>query len=168
MASICQPGINGVAGILQADGDAYSYIITGDTTAELKIIPGGDGGGGGYMSSGTFESQTIPIPIPANDTSFNRFEVLVNHPSQTDIYFQVAVAKAINNSCSGVTFNFVGSDGTSSTFFTTTETSGPQTFSYSIPPSINPGRCFRYKAYLSTTDSTRAPTFYQIDVNYSP
>lgn len=161
-------GVNGVAGILQADGDAYSYIITGDANAELKIIPGGAGGGGGYVTEGTFESQTIPIPIPVDDTSFNRFQVLVGRPSQTNIYFQIAVAQAVNNSCDSVAFNYVGTGGTSSTFFETSVTNGQQTFGYSIPPSINPGRCFRYKAYLSTTDSTQTPTFYQIDVNYSP
>ena len=161
-------GVNGVAGVLQADGDAYSYIITGDTNAELKIIPGGAGGGGGYISEGIFESQTIPIPIPTTSTSFNRFEVEVGRPSQADIYFQVAVEQAVNDSCDGVTFNYVGTDGTSSTFFTTTVTSGPETFGYSIPPSINPGRCFRYKVYMSSSDSSQTPTFYDITINYAP
>ena len=160
-------GVNGVASVLEQDGDAYSYIITGDANAELKIIPGG-AGGGQYTSDGTFESQTIPIPMPVNETSFNRFEVTVNRPSQTDIQFQVAVEEAVSGSCSGVTFSFVGPDGTSSTFFTTSVTSGIQTFDYSIPTAINPGQCFRYKEFLSTSDSSQTPIFYDITVNYAP
>ncbi len=37
-------GVNGVSSVFEADGDAYSYIITGDAAAELKIIEGGPGG----------------------------------------------------------------------------------------------------------------------------
>ncbi len=37
-------GVNGVSSVSEADGDAYSYIITGDASAELKIIEGGPGG----------------------------------------------------------------------------------------------------------------------------
>lgn len=37
-------GVNGVSSVFEADGDAYSYIITGDASAELKIIEGGPGG----------------------------------------------------------------------------------------------------------------------------
>jgi len=33
--------INGISSVLESDGDAYSYIITGDATAEFKIIEGG-------------------------------------------------------------------------------------------------------------------------------
>jgi len=160
-------GVNGVSSVLEQDGDAYSYIITGDANAELKIIPGG-AGGGQYVSDGTFESQTIPIPMPVNETSFNRFEVSVNRPSLADIQFQVAVEQAIAGSCNGVTFNFVGPDGTSSTFFTTSVTSGIQTFDYSIPTAINPGQCFRYKEFLSTSDSSQSPIFYDITINYAP
>jgi len=44
-------GINGIAAVLQSNGYAYSYIITGDTDAELKIILGG-AGEGNYSSAG--------------------------------------------------------------------------------------------------------------------
>jgi type II secretory pathway pseudopilin PulG len=158
--------INGISSVLESDGDAYSYIIAEDANEEFQIIAGGPGGQ--YASEGTFESQTIPIPMPVNNTSFNRFEVNVNRPSQTNIKFQVAVSPAVGGSCSGVTFNFVGTDGTNSTFFETSVTSGTQTFGYAIPTPINPGQCFRYKIFLSTTDSTQTPIFYDITVNYAP
>ena len=37
-------GVKGVSSVLEADGDSYSYIITGDSAAELKVIEGGPGG----------------------------------------------------------------------------------------------------------------------------
>jgi type II secretory pathway pseudopilin PulG len=160
-------GIFDSASLIEPDGDAFTYIVTGDATAEFKIIPGG-AGGVQYASSGTFESQTIPIPMPVNTTSFNRFEVSVNRPSQTDIQFQAAVAQAVLGSCNGVSFTFVGTDGTNSTFFTTSVTSGTQTFDYAIPTAINPGQCFRYKEFLSTSDSSQSPIFYDITINYAP
>src|SRR3989344_639751 len=43
-------GVNGVSTVIEPDGDAFSYIITGDATAELKIIEGGPGGQ--YADSG--------------------------------------------------------------------------------------------------------------------
>jgi len=159
-------GVNAVSSVLESGGNAYSYIVSGDASQELKIYAGGPGGQ--YAADGTFESQTIPIPMPVNETSFNRFEVNVNRPSQTDIKFQVAVAKAVAGSCSGASFTFVGPDGTNSTFFTTTVTSGTQAFDYAIPTAINPGQCFRYKMFLSTSNSSQTPIFYDITVNYAP
>ena len=31
----------------------------------------------------------------------------------------------------------------------------------------NPGRCARYRAYLSTTDITESPVVYEVSLNYS-
>ncbi len=153
----------GVAGVLEADGDAYSYIITGDATAEFKIIEGGPGGQ--YAASGEFISSTFD---PGFQTAFNRFDLTVERPPNTDVKFQVAVEDAIAGSCSTVGFTFVGPDGTSATFFETTQTSGATVFSYAIPGSINPGRCFRYEGFFSTTDTTATPILYDVTINYSP
>lgn len=156
-------GVNGIASVLEADGDAYSYIITGDSASELKIIEGGPGGS--YVPSGDFSSNIFDAGY---STAFNRFDVSVNRPVASEVEFQIAIANAVGGSCGGAAYNFVGSDGTSSTFFTTTQTSGVQSFSYAIPPNLNPGRCFKYKTYFSTTDFTSTPIFNDITVNYSP
>lgn len=155
-------GANGVASVLEADGDAFSYIITGDASSELKIIRGG-AGGGNYQASGLFESGTFDA---LNSVSFNRFMTTAAKPSLTDITYQVAVADAnpVTGNCTGATFSFVGPDGTNSTYFAT---------SSAIPTSIsgsykNPARCFRYKTFLSTTDQTQSPVLYDMTVNYSP
>lgn len=155
-------GANGVASVLEADGDAFSYIITGDASSELKIIRGG-AGGGNYQASGFFESGTFDA---LNSVLFNRFMPTAAKPSLTDVTYQVAGADAnpASGNCTGATFSFVGPDGTNSTYFAT---------SSAIPTSItgtyrNPARCFRYKTFLSTTDQTQSPVLYDMTVNYSP
>lgn len=156
-------GIKGVSGVIEQDGDVYSYVVTGDSNSEFKIIEGGPGGQ--YASSGTF----ISGPFDAGyQTAFNRFDVSVNRPNVSDIQFQVAVAPAVGGSCSGAIFNFVGPGATSSAFFTTSVTSGIQEFNFAVPPNINPGRCFEYKVFLSTIDPLSTPIFYDMTGNYSP
>lgn len=156
--------VNGISSVLESDGDAYSYIMTGDSNAEFKIIEGGPGGQ--YASSGEFVSNTFD---PGYQTAFNRFDVTVDRPPNTDIKFHVAVEDAIAGSCDGVGFTFVGPSATTSAdFFETTLTSGITVFSYAIPASINPGRCFQYKSYFSTTDFTSTPILHDFTLNYSP
>lgn len=154
-------GINGVASILESDGDAFSYIITGDANSELKIIRGGPGGV--FSSNGTLESSTFDA---GSSATYNRFVVTANKQPQTDIKFQVSGADVnpATGNCTGATFSFVGPDLTSGTYF---GASSP------IPLSTtgvykNPARCFRYKAFLSTTDPSQTPTLYDMTVNYSP
>lgn len=141
-------GVNGIDSVLEADGDAYSYIITGDSGSEFKIIEGGPGGQ--YAASGTFESATFN---PGFQTAFNYLDFTATTPNQTSITLQVAISP----NCS--TFNYVGPDGTSNTFFTVDS---------AIPFSANPGNCFRYKVYFSTSDSNSTPIFSDITINYSP
>lgn len=154
-------GVNGVASVLEEDGDAFSYIITGDSSSELKIIAGG-GGGTQYTASGTFTSRTFDVTF---QTAFNRFDVTFAEPSQTDIKFQLAVADAVSNSCNSVTFNFVGPDKTSSTFF---EDDGAIPLQDDGSGYENPGRCFQYKAFFTTSDSSQTPVLYDMTANYSP
>lgn len=155
-------GVNGgISSVLETDGDVYSYIITGDLNSELKIIEGGPGGA--FSQTGTFESSTFDAQ---NQSAFYRIYPTFLKLSQTDITFQVAGADVnpLTGNCTGTTFNFVGPDGAATTYFTN---------SAAIPTSIsgnykNPSRCFRYKAFLSTTDITQSPTLYDVTVNYSP
>jgi type II secretory pathway pseudopilin PulG len=155
-------GISGVSSVVQNNGDAFSYIITGDPNSELKIIEGGPGGT--YSSSGDFTSGTFDAGY---SVAFNRFDVSVNKPHATDAKFQVAVSPTTDGDCDKATFSFIGPDGTSSTFFTPDVTSGTQIFSFSIPANLNQNRCFKYKTFLSTADFTANPILNDITVNYS-
>ena len=153
-------GVNGVASVLESDGDAFSYIITGDDDAELKIIEGGPGGQ--YASSGIFESKTFDATSSA---AFNKFDVNFTKPSLTDIKFQMGIADAVSGACNGVSYTFVGPDGTTGSYFAT---SSAILFDYDGIGFENPGRCLRYKTFLSSSDPSQTPVFYDITFNFSP
>ena len=153
-------GVNGVASIIEADGDAYSYILTGDQNSELKIIEGGPGGQ--FSTSGEFTSSAFDASAEA---LFNRIITNFIQPFNTLIQFQIGVVDLISGTCESATYNFIGPDGTSNTFFV----------SSSAAPLLNngqgytnPGRCIKYKAFLSTNDPLSSPILNDFSVNYSP
>lgn len=152
-------GVNGVASVIESDGDAFSYIITGDASSEFKIIEGGPGGQ--FATSGNFESAIFD---PGFEVSYNRAYVNFASPTQTSFSYQIAIADPINNSCSGALYAFVGPDGTSNSYYTASS----QIFLSDDGVNFeNPGRCFKYKAYFSSNDVTQTPVFYDLSVNYS-
>jgi len=153
-------GINDVASILESDGDAYSYILTRNTSSEFQIIAGGPGGQ--YSSSGTYDSETFDVGY---STAFNRFIPTHTSPANTTTRYQVAVADPVSGSCSGATYTFVGPDATAGSFYTT---QALIPFDNDNVGYENPARCFRYRAYLSTTDSSSTPFVEEVTVNYSP
>ncbi|MBI2028157.1 MAG: prepilin-type N-terminal cleavage/methylation domain-containing protein [Candidatus Levybacteria bacterium] len=155
-------GINGVSSVLKTSGYAYSYIITGDASAELKIILGGGGSGTTYAPAGSFISDAVDALIP---TVFNRFEFTVTQPLQTTIGFQVAVANPAPD-CASATYEFIGPGLTSniSDVFTT----GSPVPILSSGSYQNPGQCFKYKVYFTTVDSNQTPVLYDFTLNYSP
>lgn len=153
-------GINGITAVIESDGDAFSYIITGDGSSELKIIEGGPGGQ--YASSGVFESKTFDA---SSEAAFNKFSATVTKPPSTDITFQIGLTHAISGSCDNVTFTFVGPDKTSSTFYTS---EGEIPFDNDGYGFENPGRCLRYRAYLTASDASQTPILYDITFSYSP
>jgi len=159
-------GVNAISSVLQSDGYSYSYIITGDTYAELKINLGGGGAGSRYTSSGVFESE----PFDAEkEVAWNMLSATISAPLNTTLQFKVALKDALNNSCSGVSFNnsdFVGSDGQSSSFFPST--GGILAFNSDGNGYENPAQCARYRAYLTTSDITQSPVVHDVNLNYSP
>jgi hypothetical protein len=156
-------GVRGISSVLESDGDAYSYIITGDASKELKIIPGGPGGQ--YSINGTFESSTF-VNSGNWDIAFNRYIATSIIPNQTSLSYQFAGAHSVNGSCNGITFNYVGPDGTSNTKYVTT--SGAILFNQDNIGYENPATCFRYKAFFSSSDINASPVLQDMSVNYSP
>ncbi len=142
-------GVYAVSSILQADGHAYSYIVTADANAELKIIEGGPGGEGG--GGGTFEG---PVFDAGKSVIFNSFSVTSTEPSGITSTYQVAISA----NCS--TYNFVGPDGTSTTSFG--DTGGI------IPISVNPGQCFKYRVTFTGGGEGITNASSTVSVNYSP
>ncbi|MDP4010838.1 MAG: hypothetical protein Q8P72_01260, partial [Candidatus Roizmanbacteria bacterium] len=153
-------GIKGIASILEADGDVYSYIITGDTSEEFKIIEGGPGGT--YSSSGSYESATFDIGYP---TAFNRIIPTFVEPANTSVQLQIAIADPVLGSCTGASYVFVGPDGTTGSYYSSADGIA---FDNDGVNYENPAHCFRYRVYLSTSDSSATPIFEELSVNYSP
>ncbi len=156
-------GIYGIATVLQSNGDAYSYIITGDTgnnqNGQFRMILGGNGNQ--FTPSGIFESATFDATMSA---AFNRFDPNAIIPNQTAITYQVSGADPVAGSCLGSAFTFIGPDGTSSTSFATgSAIPFSNTGNYK-----NPSRCFRYRAYFTSSSSAYAPIFTDMTVSYSP
>lgn len=159
-------GVVGVSALKDQNGNAFSYIITGEAGNQFKIIQGGNGGST-YASSGTFESSTFDAGYQA---VFNSFVTNFIIPSQTSLQMQIAAAAPIADSCNSVSFTFVGPNGNQTAYYTPTGS----TISAQIPLGNyspyyeNPGRCFRYKAWLSTSDSAHTPILNDMNINYSP
>lgn len=159
-------GVNGIASIQDASSRGYSYIVTGEATNDFKIIQGGSGGGN-YIEDGIFESSIFEASTSA---SFNRFIANVTKPAQTTLRMQVAAAPQISGSCNLATYNYVGPDGSSTSFFNPnggTIAAAIPFGSYS-PSYENPAQCFRYKTWFTTWDTGQTPIFNDVTVNYSP
>lgn len=156
-------GIYGVASIVEADNQAYSYIVTGDSTNEFKVILGGPGGSGTkYLPSGTYESKTLDA---LTTTAFNRIDATLYVPSLTSLSYQVAVASASAGSCTGASFSYLGPDGTATTSYTASGGAIPFKTSGAY---VNPGRCLRYKANFTSSDTATSSALNDVKINYSP
>lgn len=153
-------GFNDMASIAEADGDKFVYLVGNTTTNELKIIQGGPDGS--YLGPGIFESSIFDATTLA---TFNRFDANAIIPANTSIQYQVAIANAVSGSCTGANYVFVGPDTTSATYFATSSAIPLHTGGTGY---VNPGRCMKYRAYLSTTDYNSTPTLTDILFNYSP
>jgi hypothetical protein len=103
----------------------------------------------GHRLSGTLESVSYDCDI---GVEFGTISWDSQTPGVTDLRFQIAT----NND--GLTWSFVGPDGTSTTYY---ETSGAGIWS-----GHDGRRYIRYKAYLRTTDSSQTPEFEEIRITY--
>lgn len=158
-------GVNGISTILESDGDAYSYIITGDASSELKIVIGGPGGQ--YATSGQFTSDAVQV---ASAAAFNSFVASINQPVSTTIRMQVAVSQAVGGSCTAAVYTFVGPNSSQPTtsFF---EPQGTEIRAaiptYPYQNYTNPGNCFKYRVFMTTGDITNSPVLSDVTINYS-
>lgn len=163
--------ILGISTVIQPGGNAFSYIITNNSAAELQVIQGGPGGQ--LATSGTFESPIFDTQtVGLSSTMFNRFVADISQPGQpglTTIKMQVAVAAPVSSSCTNATYNYVGPNGDSNAYFTTTGSSIIGSVPFGTYGSfINPNECYRYKFYLNTSDNNYTPVLYDITTNFSP
>lgn len=157
--------INAISTITEPDGDAYSFILTDNSSAEFQVIEGGPGGQ--FSQSGTFTSSVYAT----NSAAFNRLDATATIPSGTGLTYQVAILNKVNGSCPATagSYIYVGPNGTSNVSDVFQSSGG-------ILPLVansgsgyaNPGQCLRYKAYLSSSDTTLTPVLNDITFSYSP
>ncbi|MCX7997279.1 MAG: hypothetical protein N2691_06040 [Patescibacteria group bacterium] len=156
-------GIRGVSFVLESDGDAFSYIITGDSNSELKIIGGGLGGA--FTGNGMYESAPFTVGYPV---AFNRMIWNATIPSQTAFRMQIAVANpTFGSDCGTATYTYVGPGGDTGTWFDTGAEAVVPFGSYGASY-INPGQCMRYRVNLLANEPANTPIFRDVTINYSP
>lgn len=156
-------GIFGIAAIKETDGDAYAYLITGDTANELKVVQGGPDGY--YVESGTYESPTADADF-SYSRLFNYFEPETTIPTaDTTLRFQIAIADPVSNSCTNANYVFSGPDGTTNTYYTSNDMIALDDNGTGYE---NPGRCLKYRAFFDTADYNQTPILEQVIINYSP
>jgi len=126
----------------------YAYISSLDNQGEFQIIKGGPGTGGD--SSGTFISDSFDT---GKSVGFNHLTWSTIKPVGTDIIFQIATS--IDNSA----WNYVGPDGTGSSFYNSPG---------AIPLNTVESRYIRFKATLSSDTQNVSPILENVTINYSP
>ncbi|MFL6373480.1 MAG: carboxypeptidase regulatory-like domain-containing protein [Pyrinomonadaceae bacterium] len=129
-------------------GDAIQSTDSGTTWATVvRTAVVVDYGFHVFMTapSGTLISGTKDANPAANFTvTWNSFNWTATTPGSTNLQFQVAASNSPNGP-----FNFVGTDGTAATVYTTSGGSLAQ---------FNGKRYLKYKAFLASTDPTTSPT----------
>jgi len=153
-------GVYGVAGVLESDGEAYSYIVTKEPNSELKVIEGG--AGETYSTAGTYQSNIIDAGYA---TAYNYISIQKATPIDTTARFQVSGADPISGSCELAVYTYVGPDGTDQTYF---DDAGSIPFDNDGVGYENPARCFRYQLFLETAEQTATPVVESATINYSP
>ncbi|HSE61384.1 MAG TPA: prepilin-type N-terminal cleavage/methylation domain-containing protein [Candidatus Saccharimonadales bacterium] len=139
-------GFGSPANDVKAWGD-YVYVATASNTQEMVIVAP-TFASSGYATSGSFDSSTFDAGASA---AFNYLTFTITEPASTNISFQLAT----NND--NATWNYVGPDGTASTFYTSAQTIRLNTV----------GRYLRYRAAF-TGPGTSTPVLSDISINYSP
>jgi type II secretory pathway pseudopilin PulG len=156
IATPATPTLIGGSNLSLASNDIYfdgthAFMASAHNIRELTIMqqsPSVGGGGGGFQVSGTLDSSTFDAGASA---AFNYIDFTITEPASTDVRIQFAA----NND--NATWNYVGPDGTASTY-------------YSADGAIRlatTGRYLRYRAFL-TGPGTSTPVLSDITVNYSP
>lgn len=104
-----------------------------------------------YEESGSLTSSTFDTGTASTSYTTINWQPTSQDPS-TSLKFQIAS----NND--GVTWNFVGPDGSVDTYYTVPGTT--------ISSTHKENRYARYKVFLSTTDTTKTPVLTNVSINY--
>lgn len=124
---------------------AYAYATTASSSREIIVV---QGGGSNFVTAGEYYSPTYDTTN--GQTTIQSVDWASTSPAGTEVRFQLAV-----NSL-GYGFEYVGPDGTSNSYYTTTG---------AYPLGENTGQYIKAKILL-TSDGTSAPTISDYKVIY--
>ncbi len=116
---------------------ANAFVVTQSSSSELIVV---NGGGSNFVSTGVFYSQTLNTNNGL--TSVQSISWNSTNPPSTAVQFQIAVNSR------GYAFDYLGPDGTPSTYYSSL---------VSYPLGGNTGQFIKVKAVLSG-DGTASPT----------
>jgi hypothetical protein len=133
----------------------YTYVLTSDSTNELKVIEGGNGGGGddgyGYLPSGQYLSKILDTT--SETATFYTLTLDTEIPVGSELKIQLRASSSATMDGS----SWVGPDNTSDTYYSTTGI-------YYLTTPLH-GRYFQYKAdFISNTDTT--PLLKELSISY--
>jgi hypothetical protein len=148
-------GINGISSLNDFDGTAFSYIITKDSTSELKVIRGGLGGGFGNGYGYSTEGFFISSVFDTGDIS-NFFAISWDETPQANSNLEFQVRAGNSSDLSAV--SWVGPDGTSGSYFGTAMGEG-------LPSVIQNNRYIQYRARFQS-DSIDTHILEAVRINY--
>jgi type II secretory pathway pseudopilin PulG len=150
-------GANAVFSMIETNGNAYSYIVTSDTSSELKVIKGGPGGGNGqgigYNETAQFTSRVFDST--STTSQYYTIEWQASVPANTLLRFQLRSGTTTNLSAE----SWIGPDGTSATFFTSSQASV-------IPSVLSGKRYIQYRAYFASSDQINTAVLNQLEMSY--
>ncbi len=156
--SLSQTDWQGGSGQLNFTDPTHYYssdgnIETNNPVGELKLL----NSLGSFVTSGSITSSIFDTGTSSN---WSRVDILpIDQPTQTGIdsvRFQIATA---SQNTATTTWNFLGPDGTSGSFYTITNNN---------INSIHDGdRYIRYKIFLSTTDTSFTPNISDFAISFS-
>lgn len=137
----------------QANFTVVNRYFSDDGNIDKNTIPTGirlKKVGANYVLAGQLDSSTFDTGGISNFTTLT-WSPTSQNPS-TALRFQIA------SNLDNATWNYKGPDGTAATYYTVSGTN--------IATIHNNDRYIRYRAFLSTTDTTKTPVLTSIAVNY--
>jgi Tfp pilus assembly protein PilV len=150
-------GIEDVDSVIDAQGNAFAYLVTADNSAEFKILRGGPGGGNGsgtgYPTNGSYTSQVFDTGAT---TTVNYYTLKWTSQLAANSTVRFQVRAHTSNNFTGI--NWIGPDGTSATYFTNAN-------GETLPTSLQNKRYFQYITYF-TSDTFNTPYLLDMKLNY--
>ncbi len=143
------PGSIGAGATMIRHNNDEIYVLAGGGSSAIYRFA--INAGTQYTATGTLTSATIDLKY-ATSTRISWSSSAHGQTGSNPVKFQVAA------NTDNATWSYVGPDGTSGTYFTSSNTA--------LPGSLNGKRYYRYRAYLTTANTSFTPTLSSVTFTY--